>query len=111
WNANEFGLRSAQWVKNTVTLKKIAADIHALVTRDAAERFEKLVTGELVGTDSTHVAGKPTIEAAARGEERALVGCNRIQKGDHVRCASVRLTESLNHRHVSADFDNRFFRA
>jgi hypothetical protein len=94
-----------------MTLKKITADIHALVTRDAAERFEELVTGELVGTHGTRLARKPTIEAAARGKERALVGRDRIQKAGYIRCASVRITESLNHRRVSADFDNRFFRA
>jgi hypothetical protein len=94
-----------------MTLKKIAADIHALVTRDAAERFEKLVTGEFVRTHGTRLAGKPTIEAAARGKERALVGCDRIQKAGYIRCVSVRITEPLNHRRVSADFDNRFFPA
>src|SRR5262249_16481912 len=110
-NANEFRLRSAQRAKNTMTLKKIAADIHALVTRNAAERFDKLETGEVGGTQGTRLGGKPTIETAARGKERALVGCDRIQKGGYIRCASVRITESLNHRRVSADFDNRFFRA
>src|ERR1700735_5627096 len=90
-NSNELGIGSAQSVKDAMTLKKIAADIHALMARDAAERLEQLVTGELFGTDGARFAGKPTIETAARRKQRALVGCNRIQKGGPCGRAAVRL--------------------
>src|SRR6202140_2476828 len=94
-----------------MTLEKISADIHALMTRDAAERLEQLVTGELLGADGARFAGKPTIETAARGKQRALVGGNRIQKGGCVGRASVRIAETLRHRRVGADLGNGFLRA
>src|SRR5258708_12423602 len=80
-----------------MTLEKIAADIHALVTRDAAERLEQLIAGKVLGTDGARFAGEPTIETAARGKERALEACERIQKSWHIRRASVRNTESFPH--------------
>jgi hypothetical protein len=94
-----------------MTLEKIAADIHALVTRDAAERFKKLIAGEFLGTDGARFADEPTIETAARGKERSLVGCDRIQKGGHIRRASVRNTESLRHHLVGTDFNKGLLRA
>src|SRR6202162_3520010 len=107
-DTSELGLRGAQSVKDAMTLEKMAADIHALMTRDAAERLEQLVTGELVGTDGARFAGKPTIETATRGKQRALVGGNRIQKGGSVGRASVRIAEFLRHRRVGTYLGDGF---
>jgi hypothetical protein len=53
-----------------MTLQKISADIHALVTRDAAERLEQLVTGELLGTDGARFAGKPEIAGCSHRRQK-----------------------------------------
>ena len=39
-DTNQYGLRRAQWMENTVPLEEVATHIDALVARDAPERFE-----------------------------------------------------------------------
>ena len=56
-------------MEDTVPLKEVSTHVNALVTRDAAERLEQLITGELFRGDCAGVADKPMIKPTARREE------------------------------------------
>ena len=84
-------------MENAVPLEEIAADIDALVASDAAKRLEQLIAGQLLRRDRGGVARKPAVEPAARRDQRALVGRDRIQEGGDVGLPPVRVAE-LPHR-------------
>jgi hypothetical protein len=76
-----------------VPLEEIAAHVDALVAGDAAKRLEQLIAGQLLRCDRAGFTRKPAVEPAARRNERALVGRDRIQEGGDVGLPSVRVTE------------------
>ena len=96
-DAYQRGLRIADWMEDAASLEKVAAHIDALVAGDAAKRLEQLIAGELRRRDRVGVARKPAVESAARREERALVGRDRIQQGGSVGRPAIRVPE-LPHR-------------
>jgi len=57
-----------------MALIHVAADIHPLMARDAAERLEQLVARELLGGYRVSVAAEPSIKSASRREEGPLIG-------------------------------------
>ena len=65
-DANKYRLRRAQWMEDAMPLKQIAAHIDTLMAGDAAERFENLITGQLVRRHNVGFPGKPSVEAAVR---------------------------------------------
>jgi hypothetical protein len=76
WDTKDFGLGRGKWVKYSVPLVHVATHIDALMARDAAERLEQLVAGELLGGYRVDVAAEPSIKSASRREEGPLVGCD-----------------------------------
>ena len=72
-------------MENAVPLKQIAAHIDALMAGDAAKRFEDLISGQLLRRDRVGFARKPSVEAAARRNQRPLVCRDRIQERSDVR--------------------------
>ena len=71
-------------MENIVPLEKIATHIDALMAGDAAERLEQLIAGQLLRRDRGGFARKPAVEPAARRDQGALVGRDRIQEGRDV---------------------------
>ena len=65
-------------MKNAVPLEKVAAHIDALVARNTAKRLEQFIAGQLLWRDHGGLARKPAVEPAARRDEGAFVGSNRI---------------------------------
>ena len=72
-----------------VPLEEIAAHIDALMAGNAAERFENLITGQLLRRDRVGFALKPAVEAAARRNQRSFECDDRIQDSCGVRLAPV----------------------
>src|SRR5882724_7962979 len=90
-DANQCGLRRAQWMENAMPLEEVAAYVDALVARDAAKRLEQLIAGQLLRCDRAGFARKPAVEPTPRRDEGALVGRDRIQEGGDVGLPSVRV--------------------
>src|SRR6202008_4344539 len=61
-------LGRAERMEDATPLEKVAADIHALMAGDAAERLEQLIALLLFGREGLPVSAEPTIEAACRRE-------------------------------------------
>src|SRR3984957_11593393 len=80
WDTKDFGLGRGKWVKYSVPLVHVATHIDALMARDAAERLEQLVAGELLGGYRVDVAAEPSIKSAPRREEGPLIGCDGADK-------------------------------
>ena len=110
-DANQYGLRRAQWMKNAVPLKEVASHIDALVARDAAKRLEQLITGKLLWRYHVGVTRQPAVETAARCDERALVERDRVQKGGNIGLPPVRVAELPHRFGVRAQLANDFVRA
>src|SRR5262249_37912554 len=98
-------------MENAVPLEEIAADIDALVAGDAAERLEQLIAGQLLRRDRAAFARKPAVEPAARRDQGALVGRNRIQESGDVGPFPVRLAELPHYLEVGAQLADDFIRA
>src|SRR5262249_22345304 len=101
-DANQYRFRRAQWMKNAVPLEEVAANIDALVARDAAKRLEQLVAGQLLRRDRGGFALKPAVKPAARRYQGLLVGRNRIQEGSDIRVPPVCVAELPDHFRVGA---------
>ena len=91
-------------------MEEVAADIDALVARDAAERFEQLIAGQLLRRDRGGVAREPAVEPATRRDQGALVGRNRIQEGSDVGLPPVRIAEMPYRFGVGAQLAHDFIR-
>jgi hypothetical protein len=65
-------------VKYSVPLVHVATHIDALMARDAAERLEQLVAGELLGGYRVDVAAEPSIKSASRCEEASLISSDGL---------------------------------
>src|SRR5215469_11657633 len=50
------------------------------MTRDAAERLEQLIAVLLLGRQRRGIAAKPAIEPAPGGQQRPLIGGDRVQQ-------------------------------
>ena len=81
-------------MKNPLPLEQVASDIDALMTGDAAERFEQLVTVQLFDRQRRGIAAEPAVEPAAWGQQRLLVGGNRIREARLLRSLPICLLES-----------------
>ncbi len=82
-------------MKDAVALVHVAADIDPLVARDAAERLEQPVAGELLRCDRAGVAAEPEIEPAPRRQQRPLVGRNGGEDSCAVHLAPIGLVKLL----------------
>src|SRR5215471_1767521 len=84
-------------MEDTRPLEEVAADIHALMAGDAADRLEQLIALLLVVREGLPVSAEPTIEAACRREQRSLIGRDRIEHAVAVRHMSVGAAEPTHH--------------
>src|SRR5581483_6667037 len=98
-------------MENSMPLKHIAADIDALMASDAAERLENLITGQLFRRDRVGLAYQPSVEAAARCDERSLVCRDRIQYGGIVGLVFIGFAELFCHLGVGAQLIHGLFEA
>src|SRR5438132_3608908 len=89
-------------MKDAVPLEQVAAHIHTLMTGDAAERLEQLVAVLLLSRERCRIAAEPTVEPAPGGQQRPLIGCDRIQKARAVRPMPIGLAKLPGHRGISA---------
>ena len=94
----------------SVPLEEVAAHIDALVARDAAERLEQLIAGQLLRRDRGGFARKPAVEPAARCDQGALVGRNHIQEDSDVGLPPVRAVELPYRFGVGAQLAHDFVR-
>src|SRR6516165_9839850 len=88
-----------------VALEQIAAQIHALVAGDAAERFEQLIAGKLLRGDRAGIAGKETVEPAARRDERALVCRDRVEQRAAVGLPAIGVAKLPHHVRVGPQLE------
>src|SRR5271166_3552495 len=110
-DAHQLRLWRTKRMEDTVPLKQVAADVHALVARDAAQRLEQLIAGELLRRNRAGVALKPAIEAAARRRQRTLESGDSVQQVVVVGPASISVSEPLHDVGVSPQLANDFFDA
>ena len=82
-------------MKDAVALVHVAADIDPLVARDAAERLEQPVAGELLRGDRAGVAAEPEIEPTPGRQQRPLVGRNGGEDSRAVHLAAIGLAKFL----------------
>src|SRR6516165_803370 len=94
-------------MKDAVPLKQVAPDIDTLVTGNTAERLEQPVAVLLLGRERRGIPAEPTVEPASGGQQRPLVGGDRIQEARTVRLVPVGLAKLAPHLGISAQpFDN-----
>src|SRR5215471_2308394 len=87
-----------------MALIEIAADIDALMAGDATERLEQAIAVSLFGGKRTVVAGKPTVEAAARRDQGPLVAGDRVEEARTVGTMAIRLNEISGKVRIGAQF-------
>src|SRR5690606_32923077 len=95
------------------TLKEVAAEVPALMARDAAEPREQLVALDRVRPHGTSIPGEVPVERCIDRDQRAQVFRDRALDGLRIGlCAEYRL-EALPHRPVGAQtfLDRRPVRA
>ena len=97
-------------MENAVPLEEVATRIDALVAGDAAKRLEQLIAGQLLRRDRGGFTRKPAVEAAARRDQGALVGRNRIQEGGDVGLPPVCVAELPHRFRVGAKLAHNFVR-
>src|SRR6266404_397820 len=90
-------------MKDAVPLDQVAAHIHTLMTGDAAERLEQLVAVLLLSRERCRIAAEPTVEPAPGGQQRPLIGCDRIQEARTVRPMPIGLAELLLYITISTE--------
>src|ERR1700722_891301 len=93
WDTKDLGLGRGKRVKYSVPLVHVAAHIDALMARDAAERLEQLVAGELLGGYRVSVAAEPAIKSTSRREDGPLIGCDGLDESRAVGLATKGLTK------------------
>src|SRR5262249_17849678 len=94
-----------------MSLEKIATHIHTLVAGDAAKRLEQLIAGQLWRRNRGGIAREPAVESAARRDQGALVGRDRIQESGDVGFPPVCLAELLHRFRISAQLARSLLRA
>ena len=110
-DTNQYRFRRTQWTEDAMPLKQIAAHIDTLMARDAAKRFENLITGQLVRRHRVGFPGKPPVEAAVRRDQRLFVCRDRIQHRRDVRLPSVGVAKLPDDFGVSAQLSDGFVNA
>src|SRR5262249_16164169 len=95
-------------MEDTRPLEEVAADIHALMAGDAAERLAQLIALLLVVGEGLPVSAEPTIEAACRREQRPLIGRYRVEHAVAVRHVSVSLLELTYHLRIRCQLTKGF---
>jgi len=77
-HAQDFGFGRPQRMEDPVPLEQIAADIHALMAGDAAQRLEQAIPFLFLRRERTRVALQPAIESAAWRHQGSLEARQRI---------------------------------
>src|SRR6202453_4555974 len=95
-------------MKYPMALVHIAADVDPLMARDAAERFEQLIAGELLGGDRVDVALEPPIKSAAGREQGPLIARNGSEQCRAIWLAAKGCTKLTGDIRVGPQFVQRF---
>ena len=72
-----------------MALEKIAANVHALVTGDAAQGFEQAISVLFLDRQGAGVSHQPAVETATGRYQRSLEACEGINDIPGVRAAAV----------------------
>ena len=81
------------------------------MARDATERLEQLVPGELLGGDRVDVAFEPPIEPAPGREEGPLVGRDGVDKSRAIQLAAKGFAKLTSDIRVGPQSSHRFLHA
>ena len=87
--AQNFRLWRRQRMEYSVALEKIAANVHALVTGDATQRFEQAISVLFFDRQGAGVSHQPAVETAAGRYQRSLEACEGIDDIPGVGAAAV----------------------
>src|SRR5262245_35227347 len=111
WNPEQHRLRRAERMENAVPLEKIATHIDALMTTDAAERFEYLIARQLHRGNRIGFASKPSVEAATRRNEGSFVCRDGIQQRSCIGLPPISIEELADSFGILPQFADGHFRA
>src|SRR4029077_224725 len=94
--SHNLGFPRHEPTENPLSLEEIASDIHALMARATAERFEQLIAIQLLRGKRRRFAAEPAVEPASRRKQRSLKGRQGVQEAGAIRRTPVGRAELLH---------------